>query len=73
MELVDWEALSGTSEPPYSGFLYKSSPLLPHTEEPGGCGLFTSLTVHRRAAGMGVSLSEAGRQGLADLAGTSGK
>lgn len=74
-ELANWEAVRGTGEPPYNGFLYKSSPLLPHTRRARGCEvcLLHSLYLEGPLAGTGVSLSEAGRQGLTDLAGTSGK
>lgn len=62
-ELANWEALRGTSEPPYNVFLYKSSPLLSHTGRArAGCGLSTSLTVRRRATGWHGSQSEWGWQ-----------
>lgn len=62
-ELANWEALRGTSEPPYNGFLYKSSPLLSHTGRARAvCGLSTSLTVRRRATGWQGSQSEWGWQ-----------
>lgn len=58
MELEDREAFRRTKEPSYIGFLYKSSPLLLHTARTRAVCLSvcmsTSLSMHRRAAGMGV-------------------